>query len=215
MLLFALTTSPKDCISLFFFPIPSCPRTQNGQICHMRHLISIHPEAIAERYMKGLLSEAEIKLWGLTPCEANEMNPFSNPSSHVCFDYSHSHTCARNSNAQICRFKHCFGDCSDSNMNRTNPQKKYEPFMKKPVPVKISNYDPPSFFTFPSENGLSIDQSQPPAPIVKALASPSPSTQSPSPPTEEDKTNIEKTSPIVENSCSEVLTEVSISDSDS
>ena len=38
-----------------------CQRMATGSVCRYRHLIASHPDAIADRFRSGLLSEEEIK----------------------------------------------------------------------------------------------------------------------------------------------------------
>lgn len=89
-----------------------CPNELCGRHCPRRHLVDCHPERVALLYRYGRLSEYEANAWALTPCAANEMNPFSVATEKLCFDFVNTRVCKRNQEGKICRFRHCVNEGS-------------------------------------------------------------------------------------------------------
>lgn len=83
-----------------------CSRQMEGHVCKYRHLIPIHPEAIAYRFRVGLLSNDEIIRYQLRPCEENETNPFAPLNAPLCKDFLNHKVCERTKNMKICRYRH-------------------------------------------------------------------------------------------------------------
>lgn len=96
----------------------SCERQRNGSICHFRHLSPNHPEAIADRFQSGLLSEEEIAYYKLRPCEPFETNPFAPKDAKICFEFLNKHVCSRNAKMQVCHFRHLLPNHPDAIADR-------------------------------------------------------------------------------------------------
>lgn len=98
---------PGERLCYEFLQSGKCSRQMEGQKCRYRHLISTHPEAIAYRYSKGLLTEEEIVNYQLRPCEEHETNPFAPINAPLCKDFLNHKYCQRTRNMKICRYRHC------------------------------------------------------------------------------------------------------------
>ncbi|KAM7456344.1 hypothetical protein BLSTO_02894 [Blastocystis sp. subtype 1] len=96
----------------------SCERQRNGSVCHFRHLSPNHPEAIADRFQSGLLSEEEIAYYKLRPCEPFETNPFAPKDAKICFEFLNKHVCSRNAKMQVCHFRHLLPNHPDAIADR-------------------------------------------------------------------------------------------------
>ena len=82
-----------------------CTQAEVGK-CPYRHLVDCHPERIALLYRYGQLTEYEASAWLLSPCVANDVNPFATPSEKICYDFVNTGTCKRTQEGKICRFRH-------------------------------------------------------------------------------------------------------------
>lgn len=98
---------PGERLCYEFLQSGKCSRQMEGQKCRYRHLIPTHPEAIAYRYSKGLLTEEEIMNYQLRPCEEHETNPFAPINAPLCKDFLNHKYCERTRNMKICRYRHC------------------------------------------------------------------------------------------------------------
>lgn len=95
-----------------------CQRMESGKVCRFRHLVPLHPDAIADRFKSGLLSEEEIRKYQLRPCEPFETNPFAPADAKICFDFLNHHVCSRNQDMKICRFRHLLPEHPDAIRDR-------------------------------------------------------------------------------------------------
>ena len=65
-----------------------------------------HPERIALLYRYGQLTDYEANAWLLSPCVANDVNPFATPAEKICYDFVNTGLCKRTQEGKICRFRH-------------------------------------------------------------------------------------------------------------
>ena len=65
-----------------------------------------HPERIALLYRYGQLTDYEANAWLLSPCVANDVNPFATPDEKICYDFVNTGLCKRTQEGKICRFRH-------------------------------------------------------------------------------------------------------------
>ena len=82
-----------------------CTQAEVGK-CPYRHLVDCHPERIALLYRYGQLTDYEANAWLLSPCVANDVNPFATPSEKICYDFVNTGLCKRTQEGKICRFRH-------------------------------------------------------------------------------------------------------------
>lgn len=95
-----------------------CQRMETGRICRFRHLVPNHPEAIADRYRSGLLSQEEILKYKLRECDPYETNPFAPRDAKICFEFLNRRICSRNQDMKICRFRHLLPEHPDAIQDR-------------------------------------------------------------------------------------------------
>ena len=89
-----------------------------GSVCRYRHLIASHPDAIADRFQSGLLSEEEIKQYQLRTCDENETNPFAPIDAPICFEFLNHGFCSRTAAMKICRYRHLLPSHPDAIADR-------------------------------------------------------------------------------------------------
>ena len=92
-------------------------------MCRFRHLDSSHPDAIADRFKNGLLSDEEIEKYKLRPCPPGEVNPFAPENARICFEYLNKKVCKRTSNMKICRYRHLLPSHPEAIADRTKNAK--------------------------------------------------------------------------------------------
>ena len=95
-----------------------CSRMSVGGVCRYRHLSPQHPDAIADRYNSGLLSEQDIQQYKLRPCEEFETNPFAPKDAPICFSYLNRGVCSRTHEMRICRYRHLLPEHPDAIRDR-------------------------------------------------------------------------------------------------
>ena len=95
-----------------------CSRMSSGGVCRYRHLSPQHPDAIADRYNSGLLSEQDIQQYKLRPCEEFETNPFAPIDAPICFSYLNRGVCSRTHEMRICRYRHLLPEHPDAIRDR-------------------------------------------------------------------------------------------------
>lgn len=95
-----------------------CQRMEQGRVCRYRHLVASHPDAIADRYRSGLLTDQEIEQYRLRPCEEFEVNPFAPRDAPICFDFLNRGVCRRTENMKICRYRHLLPNHPDAIADR-------------------------------------------------------------------------------------------------
>ena len=101
-----------------------CERQQNGGICRFRHLDPNQPDAIADRFKNGFLSQEEIDKYKLRKCEPNEVNPFAPEGAKICFEFLNKKVCGRTSNMKICRYRHLLPSHPDAVADRVRNSKR-------------------------------------------------------------------------------------------